>query len=402
MEVWNTGKLNSLFILKNDKAKQIKSSEYLENGQYPVVDQSIDFICGYYEKHEKVNCKDLPLTVFGDHTRHVKYVDFPFVAGADGTQLLKPTSLLTDKYLYYLVLFASSRIANHGYDRHLKHLREFEVSFPDSKEEQSTIATILTTIDQAIEKTERLIAKYERIKTGLMQDLLSRGIDEQGRIRSEETHAFKDSALGRIPVEWEVLPIIEITKKDSPICYGIVQVGKNTDNGIPTIAIKDMRGDFRQGVHLTSKEIEANYKRSRLMPGDLLISIKATIGKVAIVPDWFYGNVSRDLARIRLVDSCIPEYYKHYFTSTLGQKSLMDITVGTTRKEVSIAPLRKLEVIVPKKEEQERIAKFLNTPEKALLELTSKKEKLESLKRGLMQDLLTGRVRVDGVNQLSF
>jgi len=69
---------------------------------------------------------------------------------------------------------------------------------------QTTIAEILSTVDRAIEQTEVLIAKQQRIKTGLMQDLLTRGIDEHGNPRSESTHAFKDSQLGRIPADWEV------------------------------------------------------------------------------------------------------------------------------------------------------------------------------------------------------
>lgn len=72
---------------------------------------------------------------------------------------------------------------------------------------------MLSTVDQAIEQTEELIAKQQRIKTGLMQDLLTRGIDEDGNLRSEETHEFKDSPLGRIPVEWEVEKLEELTIK---------------------------------------------------------------------------------------------------------------------------------------------------------------------------------------------
>ena len=72
------------------------------------------------------------------------------------------------------------------------------------KPEQTKIAEILSTVDRAIEQTETLIAKQQRIKTGLMQDLLTRGIDEHGNLRSEQTHAFKESPLGRIPLEWEV------------------------------------------------------------------------------------------------------------------------------------------------------------------------------------------------------
>jgi len=73
-----------------------------------------------------------------------------------------------------------------------------------SSPERSKIAEILSTVDRAIEQTEALIAKYQRIKTGLIHDLLTHGIDENGSIRTEATHKFKDSLLGRIPAEWAV------------------------------------------------------------------------------------------------------------------------------------------------------------------------------------------------------
>src|SRR5947209_949999 len=85
-----------------------------------------------------------------------------------------------------------------------KELSKFRVTLPSSEPEQTRIAAILSCIDRAIEQTEALIAKQQRIKTGLMQDLLTKGIDEHGNIRSEATHEFKDSALGRIPKKWEV------------------------------------------------------------------------------------------------------------------------------------------------------------------------------------------------------
>ena len=82
-------------------------------------------------------------------------------------------------------------------------LNKWSIEAPSGRLEQSKIVEILSTVDQAIDQTEALIAKQQRIKTGLMQDLLTRGIDENGNLRSEETHEFKDSPLGRIPVEWD-------------------------------------------------------------------------------------------------------------------------------------------------------------------------------------------------------
>jgi type I restriction enzyme, S subunit len=79
-------------------------------------------------------------------------------------------------------------------------------------QEQAQIANVLSTIDLAITQTEAIIAKQQRIKTGLMQDLLTKGIDENGNIRSEATHEFKDSSIGRIPVEWDVRKIAELSE----------------------------------------------------------------------------------------------------------------------------------------------------------------------------------------------
>ena len=100
-------------------------------------------------------------------------------------------------------------------------LYKIEVETPP-KPEQTKIAEILSTVDQAIDQTEALITKQQRIKTGLMQDLLTRGIDEDGNLRSEDTHEFKDSPLERIPVEWDVKKIKHIAK--------IVTGNKDTQN----------------------------------------------------------------------------------------------------------------------------------------------------------------------------
>lgn len=119
--------------------------------------------------------------------------------------------LQTDKldmnFLYYGLqhwdLVAGVDQAIKGATLNKQKLKHIALTFPESRDEQSQIAAILSSIDEAIEQTKAIIAKQRRIKTGLMQDLLTRGIDEHGNLRSEATHEFKDSPLGRIPVEWE-------------------------------------------------------------------------------------------------------------------------------------------------------------------------------------------------------
>ncbi|RLB60968.1 MAG: hypothetical protein DRH08_14555 [Deltaproteobacteria bacterium] len=141
----------------------------------------------------------------------IGYVALPTIEFCtnQGCKTIKLKSAYHPEFTYYNVLFNIDKVKNLGEGTTFAEipksaLSTVELSFPKSKHQQAKIAEILSTVDRAIEQTESLIAKQQRIKTGLMQDLLTRGIDENGNLRSEETHEFKDSPLGRILVEWEV------------------------------------------------------------------------------------------------------------------------------------------------------------------------------------------------------
>jgi type I restriction enzyme, S subunit len=219
---WKSTSLGELLTTKNAKSKQIKSTEYGNVGAFPVVDQSIKFICGYSDEIRKFFDSDLPITIFGDHTKHTKFISFPFIAGADGTQLLKPKKGTDDKFFYYLVSFLSGKIGNYGYDRHFKHLKDFRCSYPTNELDQSKIADVLSTIDRTITHTEALIEKYQQIKAGLMHDLFTRGIGADGKLRPPRDQApemYRESSIGWIPKEWEVKCCSDLCTR---ICVGIV------------------------------------------------------------------------------------------------------------------------------------------------------------------------------------
>jgi type I restriction enzyme S subunit len=109
--------------------------------------------------------------------------------------------LMTDPVRRFMKEHASGSTVLHLQTRAVPSLR---ITIPKTLPEQTKIAEILSSVDRALERTEGLIAKQQRINSGLMRDLLTRGIDEDGNLRTEQTHAFKDSSLGRIPVRWEV------------------------------------------------------------------------------------------------------------------------------------------------------------------------------------------------------
>ena len=276
-------------------------------------------------------------------------------------------------------------------------LKQWPILHPKDKAEQTKIAEVLSTVNRAIEQTEALIAKQQRIKTGLMQDLLTRGIDELGNIRSEKTHEFKDSPLGRIPVEWELRSLGQCVPADAPICYGILMPGQGVDNGVPVIKVKDIDGGriVQDSLLLTDRRIDRQYRRSRLRPGDLVITIRGTSGRLAAVPPELDGaNITQDTARVRLRDEHSAHFCFYCLQSESAQAQIALHTVGQAVKGINIGDVKRLLLAMPSLHEQERLANRFQGLERTTYATCRALAKLKSTKAGLIKDLLMGDRRV--------
>jgi type I restriction enzyme S subunit len=148
-----------------------------------------------------------------------------------------------------------------------------KVICPVNIAEQQTIASILTTCDEAIEKTDAKIEKLKRIKQGLMQDLFRYGIDEKGRMRSEKTHRFKDSPLGQIPVEWEVKTLVDVCEK---IQDGTHYSPSSDDNGkFKYITSKNIlfgKLDLSGITYISEADHKKIYSRCSVIYKDILLT----------------------------------------------------------------------------------------------------------------------------------
>ena len=314
-----------------------------------------------------------------------------------GLAALKGTRVTQD-FLEHFLVFQEPRfrLASQGSTFEAinsSELKQWRILHPKDKAEQAKIAAVLSAMHRAIEETEALIAKQQRIKTGLMQDLLTRGIDEHGNLRSEQTHEFKDSPLGRIPAGWAVATLNQLTPTDAPIGYGIVQPGAYDPSGVRVAGIYTISSDFEKW-HMSSSAIEAAYQRSRIRPGDVLLSIKGSTGRVGVVPPSIQGNISREIARIRPTAALNPHFIRFQLLSNSYQRYLLNAEVGTTRAELSIKVLRELSVAVPPRAEQNKIALRLASAERHLNATHLWLKKLRRVKTGHMQELLTGKRRV--------
>lgn len=259
--------------------------------------------------------------------------------------------------------------------------------------EQVKIAKILATVDQAIEQTEALIAKQQRIKTGLMQDLLTCGIDEHGQLRTELTHAFKDSPLGRIPVEWQVRTFAEVAEisrgkfthrpRNDPAFYEgdypFVQTGDVTRNvGRKLTEYSQTLNERGRGV---SKEFPT---------GTIAITIAANIADTAILgipmcfPDSVVGAVVQAPNDVRFVELLVRRW----------KPVLEQLAPQSAQRNINLETLKPLLMAMPDGEEQRRIGALYETVEMAQIDLMAQCSKQLALKTALMQELLTGRKRV--------
>jgi type I restriction enzyme, S subunit len=139
-EGWEIKKVGSL-LGKAPKSAKIKSSEIKNSGSIPVVDQSKDFVAGYTDDPESLINANHPVIIFGDHTRVLKFINFPFARGADGTQVIISNDKRMPQHLFYHALL-NLDLSNYHYARHYKFLKELEVIVPDlnvaSEYEQNT------------------------------------------------------------------------------------------------------------------------------------------------------------------------------------------------------------------------------------------------------------------------
>ena len=276
--------------------------------------------------------------------------------------------------------------------------------FHCKKLEQTKIAEILSTVDQAIEQTEALIAKQQRIKTGLMQDLLTHGIDENGNLRSEETHEFKDSPLGRIPVEWEVKEIQELLTDVNPSMrsgpFGSILLKEELmESGIPLLGIDNVLPEefvpfFKRFV--TPKKAR-QLKKFRVRPRDVMITIMGTVGRCCMVPDnigealsskhvW---TISFDEKVYSPYLACLQINYSPWVLNHF-EKDMQGGIMASIRSET----LRSTRLPVPPLEETRAIEDRIRAISTDLCANQALLRKLNSLKTALMQDLLTGKVPV--------
>lgn len=278
-----------------------------------------------------------------------------------------------------------------------KDLVALELRMPP-QDELRIIAQVLNTLDTAIHETDAIIAKLKALKQGLLHDLLTRGMDVNGELRppqAEAPHLYKESPLGWIPQEWEIESIARV-------CSDVVDCPHSTphyqDQGVlvaRTMHIKD--GIFLDSLasRISERQYRERIARLEPQPGDLIFTREAPVGEAFVVPLGMRICLGQRVMLLRpKVGLLIAEYLLAQVYSGAVKDRIATLTSGTTNPHLNVSEVKKFEIPLPPFVEQQGIADRLDELESRLQVEMREHQKLELLKSGLMDDLLTGRVRV--------
>jgi type I restriction enzyme S subunit len=269
---------------------------------------------------------------------------------------------------------------------YLGELEKIDIAVPPIPEQQK-IAAILTSVDDVIEETEAQINKLQDLKKGMMQELLTKGIGHT---------EFKDSPVGRIPKGWEICNLEEVCTR---IGVGIASSTTHayTNSGVPIIRNQNIREgelDSSDLLFITEKFSKENESK-KIKEGDVLTIRTGYPGVSAVVPSRFHNCHSfTTLISTPRHDVLDSEYLALWVNSDYGRKFVLGGQAGGAQQNLNVSILKQLLVLLPRLDEQKEITNSINSLHAKTKLIGRKLEYYANIKKALMQDLLTGKVRV--------
>ena len=360
-----------------------------QSGKYPIIDQSESGCIGYLDEIPDFDCsQDMPLTTFANHTCAVRQMKRPFGV----IQNVFPLKAKPDVSQHFLYQIINRAIPQNGYKGHYPELRETQFLTPPLPEQQK-IATILSSVDDVIEKTRAQIDKLKDLKTGMMQELLTKGIGHT---------EFKDSPVGPIPAEWMVVRLggsLEcIDSGWSPSCIEIPPVpGKWGVLKVSSVT----RGEFLENESKTLPDELLPRNNAQVHAGDVLLTrangVAELVGKCVIVRKEPQAKLmmSDKILRLKPSQTLHNEFLLHVFNSQIIRKQIELSWGGSSgQKNIGQSDIKSYLIPLPSVEEQRLIARSITQVERVVFDQNKKLVALMNTKKALMQDLLTGKVRV--------
>lgn len=352
--LWQEYECEQLFEQISTTHKKVKTQDCNDYGTYPVVDQGSKLIAGYIDDETKVIKIDLPVCIFGDHTRVVKWIDFDFVPGADGTKILSPKEFLHPRFFYYLL--NSIEIESKGYARHFKQLKSASVKVP-SKVMQVRLADKLDVVFAKLEMTQSRLDKVPQLLKRFRMSVLSAAVS------GELTEEWRDA---NNPGDWSEIKVNNIVEK--------IEAGKNLkcherppredELGIVKISAVTW-GVYDEEESKTLPDSSLFLENRRINVGDFLISRANTLellGMPVIVHQVTKNLMLSDKVWRIIAEDADKQWLSIFLRSPEGRKRIESRATGNQESMRNIAQKAFLDIDLPmpSPEEKEAIVSIVN------------------------------------------
>jgi len=377
---WKLYRLTDLLIDDSRNSLKIKKRDYIEEGATPIIDQGKELIGGY-SNIEDGFYKRNSYIVFGDHTRILKYIDFPAFIGADGVKILNNINeeVAITKYLYYFLNTVS--IPDTGYNRHFKFLKEIIIPVPKI-DVQIEIVNLLDKTINVIDKRQQQIEALSALKQNIFLDMF-------GSVKTNK-HKFKVAKLGDY--------ISLVTSGSTP------RGGRKSylNEGIPLIRSQNVLwNELRlEDVVFISGETHNNMKRSQLNNRDVLLNITgASIGRSVVYEGESYdANVNQHVCIIRLNKYINPYYLSYYFTNDDFQQNVVSKNIGATRQAFNYTQIKNFDILVPNISLQNDFEDKVNEINKQISVLAKSLDQINLLYDSILYKAFNGELFKEDIN----
>lgn len=384
-EGWFVDSLGNLLNYEQPYKYTVDSTEYNDKSGIPVLTAGKSFLLGYTNEVHNVY-KNTPVIIFDDFTTDSKFVDFPFKVKSSAMKFLKPKNSNEIDINVIFGYIQNLKIRETGGDHKRRWISEFsklKVVLPPYTE-QTKIATILSKVDEAIAQTEQLIAKYTRIKTGLMQDLLTKGISQNPDLIISD---LKGIAINR---QFKQCKLENISKVRQGFQIAISK--RKKEEGVNRYIYITVQ--YLNNPKKYLEFIENPPENVICSADEILFTRTGNTGQIVSgIEGVFHNNffkVSFDGKEISR------EYLMLYLNWEPVQDLIKELAGTTTIPDMKHKDFYGMPIFFPSTlTEQKNITEIINSSNQSIISYQKELSKLQSLKTGLMQDLLSGKVRVN-------
>ena len=342
---------DEIFVDKTKYGVKVQTSEYGELGKHIIIDQGQTKIAGYTDREEGI-FDEVPVVIFGDHTRVIKYVDEPFFLGADGVKVLRSKDENANyKYLYYAL--KNAKLPNTGYNRHFKWLKEVQIYYPD-RNKQAKIVKILDKVSCVIEKRKDELSVLDNL------------------IKARFVEMFGDPIINSFGIDiksmTDVCEIIDGDRgKNYPTADEFADEGYCLFLNAKNVTSTGFNFDTCMFV---TKEKDEVLRKGKLSRGDVVLTTRGTLGNLAFYTEdipFEHVRINSGMVILRMKQDVVDEvYFIEQFKMQLADIR-EKIASGSAQPQLPISTMNKINILVPDIEKQRQFADFVNQVDKSKL-----------------------------------